>query len=460
MISYSGYEGLIEKVYQQGQGHVFEYWEKLDDRERRILLDTLQEIDFELLKRLYEETGRDDVSVDKFGPAPFLHWPRTGEEQKNHEVAARTGIDAIRTGRIGAFLVAGGQGTRLGYDGPKGKFPVGPVSGKTLFAIHAEKVLKYSIKYQVSIPLMVMTSRGNHEETLDYFKKKHFFDLDEGSVMIFPQSMIPSLDEKGKIILESGYGIFMNPDGHGGSITALHSSGALEFLEKRGIDIISYFQVDNPLVRIIDPVFIGFHIMNNAEVSSKGLMKTSPDEKVGVFVRYDNGRIGILEYSDLSEELQSLRDEKGELLYAMGNPAIHLFNREFLEKITSGKGATLPYHVARKKIGGYIGGAVKEIIGFKFEKFVFDALPMTDRNIIYETLREEEFAPVKNRSGIDSVETSQALMDRLFRKWLLVRNIAVPPEVKAVEISPLLAVEPSDLPDTLKLKVESAVYLT
>ena len=460
MISFNGYDRVIKRVYDYHQDHVFQYWDELHDREKRNLLEDLSEVDFELLEELSLQIGGARSDTVDFEPAPYTPIPRGEAEIDRYRAAEDAGRAHIREGKVAAFVVAGGQGSRLGFEGPKGKYPVGPVSGKSLFQIHAEKLLRYSYKYGTAIPWLIMTSRVNHSETVQFFEGHDYFGLRGDDVMVFPQNMIPSLDREGRLLLETKSRLFRNPDGHGGSLTALHTSGALDFLERRGVETISYFQVDNPLVRIIDPVFIGFHVLKEASVSSKAVRKTSPDEKVGVFVGFHDRRIGVMEYSDLPEEKKNLRDEGGALRFSMGNIAIHLFSRNFIKEITSGSGIALPYHVARKRIRAHAEGGEREIEGFKFEKFVFDALPLTDRNIVFETHRDEEFAPVKNKSGVDSVDTARKLMSDLCRKWLEGRNIAIPPRVGVIEISPLLAVEPGDLDSSLSVPDEREVYLS
>ncbi len=460
MISFDGYDRVIKRVYDYHQEHVFRYWGELGDREKRNLLDELSAVDFELLKELFLQTKREESELSDFEPAPFTAIPRTEEEIEEYRAVAENGVEHIREGRVAAFVVAGGQGSRLGFDGPKGKYPVGPVSGKSLFQVHAEKILKYSSKYDTAIPWLVMTSQANHRETVQFLEENDYFGLNEDDVVVFPQNMIPSLDAAGNVLLATKSSLFKNPDGHGGSLTALYTSGALDFLESRGIETISYFQVDNPLVRIIDPPFIGLHVKEKAAISSKAVRKAYPDERVGVFVRFHHGRIGVKEYSDLPEEKKNLRDKAGVLQFSMGNIAIHLFDRDFIREITSGGKIALPYHVARKKIQALVGEDAREVNGFKFEKFVFDALPLTDRNIIFETLREEEFAPVKNRSGVDSVETARGLMSDLYRGWLRGRKISIPENVEVIEISPLLAVEPEDLDDGLSVPAQEGVYLS
>jgi UDP-N-acetylglucosamine/UDP-N-acetylgalactosamine diphosphorylase len=458
MIAFPGYEALIKKVYDNKQEHVFEYWHELDDFEKKSLLDDLSDVDFDLILRLF--FSKENAADTHFDAAPFISIPRTSDEKKEYIRAHDAGTDHVRRGSVAAFVVAGGQGSRLGYEGPKGKFPVGPVSGKTLFQMHAEKIVRYSRIFNVSIPLIIMTSRVNHDETESYFRENNFFGIGPEDVYIFPQNMIPSIDSRGKLILETKNSIFKNPDGHGGSLTALYTSGVLGEMKKRGITTISYFQVDNPLVKIIDPGFIGFHVLRGADISSKAVEKAYPGERVGVFVHYTNNTIGVVEYSDLPEEKTHSTDEKGNLRYSSGNIAIHLFQREFIERITSGTDISLPFHAAKKKIKAFVRGAVREIEGFKFEKFVFDALPLTEKNIVFETLREEEFAPVKNASGVDSVASAQKMMNDQYRRWLKQRGMKIPEKVAVIEISPLVAVGPEDLDAELKIPEIEAVYLS
>jgi len=458
MISYPGYDDLIVKVHDHHQEHVFEYWNELSTDERRKLLDDLRDIDFDLIRKL---SSFNTIVLDTdFSPAPCISLPRSEREKGEYLQAEALGKIHVRDGKVAAFMVAGGQGSRLGYEGPKGMFKIGPVSNKSLFQIHAEKILKYSQKYNAAIPFLIMTSRANHEESEKYLRDNNFFGLAPSDVYLFSQSMLPSLDPDGRLILEKKNGVFKNPDGHGGSLTALHSSGVLAKMKQRGIETISYFQVDNPLVKIIDTVFIGFHVMRGADVSNKAVKKAYPDEKVGVFVRFSNNTIGVVEYSDFPEDKLHSLDDEGNINYSSGNIAVHLFKKEFVDQIAAGTVASLPYHAAKKKIKALKGGAIREIEGYKFEKFVFDALPLTDKNIVFEVLREEEFAPVKNPSGVDSVESARKLMQDQYRRWLAVKGIRVSPKTKIIEISPLVAVEPDDINKNLVLRDEETVYLS
>jgi len=445
MIRFDGYDEIIERVYRFNQEHVFQYWDRLLDSEKIELLEDISVINFQLLKQIYSHCSDDDKT--EFSPAPYIPLPGNESDKKLFDEAGNAGASHIRNGKAAAFLVAGGQGSRLGFDGPKGKFPIGPVSGKTLFHFHAEKIKASEKKYGASIPFLIMTSRDNHTDTEIFFKKQNFFGLDPSNVHLFPQNMIPSLDLDGKLILSEKNRIFMNPDGHGGSLTALRTSGALKKLQELKIETLSYFQVDNPLVKIIDPVFIGFHVMNQADISSKALKKLYPEEKTGIFVKFSNGTLGIVEYSDMPEDKLNAKDSSGDILYSAANPAIHLFSVQFISELTGSGSISLPFHTAKKKITATIDGKYTEIYGYKFEKFVFDALPFSAKNVILEVSRDEEFAPVKNASGQDSADTARALMTALNKKWLAERGVTIPPSVSEVEISPLTALSPEDLPD-------------
>jgi UDP-N-acetylglucosamine/UDP-N-acetylgalactosamine diphosphorylase len=443
-ITYPGFDDIIKKVHEHGQDHVFEFWHELGTEGRLTLLNELRNIDMGMMDSLYARAVGEGTAPRSFAPAQYRRIPETDEERREWRRAREAGEEHIRAGRVAAFLVAGGQGTRLGFDGPKGAFPIGPVSNHSLFQVFAEHLIASSRKYKTAIPWLIMTSRENHQATLDFFRVNGYFGYDPELLAVFPQNMVPSLSTDGRLVLQSKCEIFRNPDGHGGSLNAIADSGALARLKRDGIETISYFQVDNPLVNIIDPVFIGFHRMEGGEVSSKGILKTDPAERVGVFVRFDNEATGIVEYSDIAPERQEARDECGRLFFCMGNPAIHLFGVDFIRRLNGG-GFDLEFHVARKKILSYRREGWKEIDGFKFEKFVFDAIPLAQKSLVMEVPRDEEFAPVKNREGADSVQTARAMMHRRSLRWLASQNIPLPADARMIEISPLLALEPGDL---------------
>jgi UDP-N-acetylglucosamine/UDP-N-acetylgalactosamine diphosphorylase len=457
VISFAGYEKTLDEVNKYGQDHVFAHWDELVDKEKKILMDDLSQIDFPELKRLFLNMKKTSSGSTNFGPPSYVSLPADEKGFKKRDEARIAGIEYIKKCKMAAMVVAGGQGTRLGFSGAKGIYPIGAISKKSFFQLYAEKLIKYNSKYGVRIPWLVMTSKANHADTVEYMSKNGFFGLNAEDVRIFPQDMIPSIDSDGRIMLESKCTVFKNPDGHGGCFQALNKSGALDEMKKRGIETISYFQVDNPVTKIIDPVFIGMHTAAGSDASCKCVKKKHPDERVGLFVGF-GGRTGVVEYSDMPHDKLHVTDPGGRLLYNMGNLAIHLFNISFIEKILPMSGA-MPYHHARKTAQIYINGKIIETECSKFEKFVFDALPLAEKNLLLEVVREEEFAPVKNLSGEDSVESSRKLMTALHVKWLRSRGIEVRDSVREIEISPLYAVEAEDIDKKMLLPEEERIYI-
>ncbi|NOX99706.1 MAG: UDPGP type 1 family protein [Verrucomicrobia bacterium] len=433
----------------RGQGHVFRYFDELppaqqDELTRQALTVDLDEIDH-LVEILVNNPADSGITSHNVEPAEYISISTREQNPQQWQQAKAAGEQAIRDGRVAAFTVAGGQGTRLGFDGPKGTFPVSPVSGKPLFQIFAEKLAATEKRHQCTIPWFIMTSEGNHDDTLSFFQEHAYFGLKKENIHLFPQGTIPAVDSNGKILLTDKHLIALSPDGHGGSLRALVRSGATQIMKDKGIDILSCFQVDNPLVKCIDPVFIGFHLNNESQLSSKMVEKRSPDEKVGMFCKKD-GSTCVIEYSDLPVELQHETEANGDLRFRAGSIAIHLFNRELIEQLgQAASEGSLPFHAARKKVpfldteGRFV--EPEEANAIKFEMFIFDALPFADRPLVLETLREVEFSPVKNAEGEDSPETSRRDQLRKFARWLAAAGVEMPvnsdgtPKM-AVEISP------------------------
>lgn len=420
------YDSLRNAFENAGQGHVFAHWDSLEPAQQETLLKQAAQIDLEELARLVSEhLGSEEAhGVDLSGlePAPYVPHPLKGGDTTPWDEARALGVEALKANRVAAFTVAGGQGTRLGYDGPKGTFPATPVTGKTLFQVFAEKILFANDYYGCDIPWLIMTSEINHEATVAHFEENHYFGLKPERVFCFPQGLMPAVDPNGKIILEDRGVIAMSPDGHGGSLRALVRSGAVARLEEEGRDVISYFQVDNPLVKTIDPAFIGFHLKNASQMSSKMIPKAYPKEKVGHFCM-QRGKMVVIEYSDLPDELAEQKDENGNLRFLAGSIAIHILDRDFVKQ-AGGDDATLalPFHRAHKKVKALdaSGNSVKPESpnGYKFEMFVFDAIPFAKNPIVIETRREDDFSPVKNAEGVDSPKTAKEDQLREFARWL------------------------------------------
>ena len=451
-ICVSSMPSLIDTFTAAGQGHVFAHFDRLPETARQRLLSEAAEIDLaeidRLVKSLVNASSPATVDLRDLTPAPYVSRPEHGGDRSAWEKARAVGEQALRAGRVAAFTVAGGQGTRLGYDGPKGTFAVTPITRKSLFQVFAEKIRSAGRRYGRPIHWFIMTSHQNHEATESFFKENHSFGLDAGHVHFFRQGRMPAVDFNGRILLAEQDAIAMSPDGHGGSLRALERSGALDLMKSEGVDVISYFQVDNPLVRCIDPAFVGWHLLSNSEMSSKMVPKAYAGEKVGHFCM-QRGRLVVVEYSDLPVAMQQEVDPGTQRLrYLAGSIAIHMLDREFVRRMASGTDTALPFHRADKKIPcvDAAGNPVRQAKpnGVKFEMFVFDALPFARNPVVIETRREDDFSPVKNAEGIDSPKTCRDDQLRQFARWFKAAGIALPVDASglptfALEISPLFA---------------------
>ena len=443
-----------------GQAHVLDAWEQLDKSEQRHLLDQVHSVDWEKVSELVETHVLEDPEPEVpsgIEPASFYPWEPDADLLSKYEQARKRGERAIAAGEVAAFTVAGGQGTRLGWDGPKGTFPATPVRRATLFQVFAEQVRKAQEKWDTTIPWYIMTSPVNDMATRSFFAEQEYFGLPKEDVKIFPQAMMPAVDPAtGRVLMADRHELALSPNGHGGSLQALLASGAIEDMAERGVQQISYTQVDNPLVKMIDPLFIGLHILDDAGMSSKALPKAGPHEKVGNFCVV-NDRVQVIEYSDMPDELAEQTDEEGQLRFRAGSIAIHIIRRDFVESLDDAGRVQLPYHRADKKVP-YLDLEAGEKVepaspnAVKLEMFVFDAIPRSENSVILETDRVEEFAPIKNAEGDDSPETSRRLQVARAGRWLKQHDVEVPltadgtPEA-TLEITPLTAIEVGDLAD-------------
>ena len=429
--------------------------DQLESEAKRALLEEIEGLDLPLIDRLVEQYIRTEPKFElpaDIQPPPVYPVVPTAELEQKYQLALQRGERLIAEHRLAAFIVAGGQGTRLNFNGPKGNVTATPLRNKTLFRLFAEGIVAVQRRYNCVVPWYIMTSTTNYEDTIRSFEQNGYFGLDPENVIHFRQGQMPSFDKDGKILLAEHGHIAVSPDGHGGSLRALYHSGALEDMERRSIEYISYFQVDNPLVYPIDPLFIGLHALDGAEMSSKAVIKTGPDEKVGVFALAD-GKVQVIEYSDLPEDLAQKKLDNGRLALEYGSIAIHMINCSFVRKLNE-HGFSLPWHRALKKVlyidesGTRIEPAEPNAI--KLETFVFDALPLADKSIILEIERAEQFAPIKNASGVDSLQTSQQLQVDRAARWMAQAGIEVPRKPDGsvdviIEISPLFAIDPHEL---------------
>lgn len=430
---------------EHGQGHILRFWEDLSEEERRHLADQVLGIDFSLVEGLVEAWVHGAPSPESFAaiePVPVL--PVASMDRPGDREAWDAGEAALAEGRVGLVLVAGGQGTRLGFDGPKGAYPIGPVSGRSLFAFHAEKIHNLQGRYGCILPWYIMVGESNGAATVDFFREHDFFGLREQDLIFFKQRMMPCVSEEGRFFLESRHALAMNPNGHGGSIPAMVESGVTKNARARGVEVLSYFQVDNWAVKVADPFFIGHHVLRGGEFSSKAQRKHDVREPAGVFCLCD-GKPGVIEYTEFDIYPDLLEtDSQGEPLHFAANAAMHVLSVDFIERVSDAFD-TFPWHCSHKKIP-YLDekGALVQPDGpngYKFETFVFDALRFSGRDpVVLEIDRAGEFTPIKQPTGAGSVEAARAAMAAYWGDWLEEAGCPLPDGCEvSIEISPQFA---------------------
>eukprot|EP00979_Chaetoceros_neogracilis_P000668 scaffold162_cov267-Chaetoceros_neogracile.AAC.18 len=439
-------EALLVKFKSAGQDQVFQYWDSLSSIERSLLLDQLESIEVHKLGvYLLHAATNESTAVLNQTIQPF-----SGKVGKGHIFQSAEGLDvdlyqvgmnAIRSNKVATVLLAGGQGTRLGFSGPKGMYDIGLSNGKTLFCLISERIVKISQlakasqeqNADVKIPLYIMTSPMNHEETKAYFESNHYFGLQAQDVIFFSQGVLPCLSPDGKILMEKPYQCSVAPDGNGGIYPAIEKSGVLADMVTRGIEHIHTFAIDNSLVKPADPNFIGYCIQSKADCGNKVLWKSDPHEKVGVVAEKD-GKPCVVEYSELSkdmaerlvvkEKMEDDIDDDPKLAYGAANICNHYYHIDFMQhKIIPDVGNM--FHIAHKKIGTWDDAKKATVIptvnnGIKLESFIFDVFPLSTSMAIYEVERRHEFAPIKNAPGSasDSPDTARAMISSLAKEWL------------------------------------------
>lgn len=453
-----------QRLTAVGQEQALRWWDELDSSGRARLAAQTSRIDLEQLARLVRQwqASQSQLPTDSTGraesdspgsraaraqpPSDLVRLPQNQTEQAAAAEAWRKGEELLRAGRVAGVLVAGGQGTRLRFDRPKGMYPIGPVSGATLFQLLAEQMLARSRRYEVAIPWLIMTSDATHEETVAYFAEQKNFGLEDSQIHFFRQGNMPAVDDReGRLLLSEKDSLCLSPNGHGGILSALADSGLMTLLAEQGIDFLHYHQVDNPTAVLCDPALLGWHVLRDSEMTTKVAARRSGMERMGVVADVD-GQTQIIEYSDMPREAATRTDEAGRLLLWAGNMAIHVLSRTFLERLLSQPDA-LPLHVAHKAVE-HLDDAGNRVVpegpnALKFERFIFDALPQAKRALVVEADRAAEFNPVKNCEGTDTPAESQAGMLQLHRRWLEEAGARVA-ETSRVEISPLFALDAAE----------------
>ena len=412
----SKYEEAKAILKKYNQEHLLNNYEKLDERKKEELINEIENIDFELINSLYLNTKQEKKNkFDEITPMEYLDKYKLNEKYKYYE---NIGKKAIREGKLAAVTMAGGQGTRLGHDGPKGTYDIGLDSHKSLFELLSDSLKEEEKKYDVIIPWFIMTSKENNKQTIEFFEKHKFFGRQKDrDIFFFNQGEIPMIDTEGKILIGENGLIKQAANGHGGIYEALVKNKMTQKMREHGIEWVFIGGVDNCLVKMVDPVLMGIAIDKQVTVACKSVVKANPHEKVGVFCKR-NGKPNVIEYSEISDEMAEQTDENGELLYGESHILCNLFSVDAIERMGENP---LPYHIAYKK-ANYIDKDGNLVIAdspnaYKFEAFLFDAFSVVDEMAILRVKREEEFAPVKNddSSDVDCPRTARQLYKKFHK---------------------------------------------
>ena len=399
------YQEAYKKLEKYGQLHVLKYYEELGEEEREALLTQIEQTDFDVLSLCEKKETLNPRG--KIEPIVVMQLPEIAEKKEEY---TKAGLEAIRAGKVGAVLLAGGMGTRLGSDAPKGVYNIGLTKDVFIFQRLIENLMDVVDQAGAWVPLYVMTSDKNHDATVSFFEEKKFFGYNADYVTFFMQDMAPASDYTGKVYMEAKNKMSTSPNGNGGWFLSMKKWGVADKMHQAGVEWLNVFAVDNVLQRIADPCFVGATIATNSAVGAKVVAKNAPDEKVGAMCLED-GRPSIVEYYDMTQELMDARDAQGKPAYHFGVILNYLFNVKELERIVS---QSLPLHVVEKKIP-YLnesGEPVKPQApnGYKFENLILDMIHQMGSCLPYEVVREKEFAPIKNKTGIDSVESARQLL--------------------------------------------------
>lgn len=398
---------LMNALKEHGQEHIYEAYKKLDDTGKEKLAAQIERIDWSIVGM----AGHGELAQER-GKLQPLSALEVSEIEAHRTKYEETGLGAIRAGKVGAVLLAGGQGTRLGSDGPKGKYNIGLTKDVFIFERLIRNLLDVTDKAGCFVPLYVMTSDKNDAETTAFFEEKNYFGYPKEFVKFFKQEMAPSVDFDGKLYMESADSLSLSPNGNGGWFYSMSVTGVLKDVKARGVEWLNIFAVDNVLQRIADPVFVGATLESGCVSGAKVVRKADPNEKIGVLCLED-GRPSIVEYYEMTDEIINSREPNGDLSYNFGVILNYLFRVDKLEDILNQK---MPVHVVEKKIpymkadGEFVKPETPN--GYKFELLVLDMIHLLENCLSYEVVRDYEFAPIKNKTGVDSVESAQALLKK------------------------------------------------
>lgn len=436
-------EQEILKEWKDFDENILNYLKSLSSDKKQKLLQQLNQFDLHYIKELKKYILKTKSrKIPSFEPVDPIFYSEPHVDPLKEKMI-HSGERIIKLGKVAVLLVAGGQSSRLGFDKPKGCFKASVIREKTLFQLFAEQICALQEKYQKKLFWYIMTSEENYTDIIRFFEDNNFFNLDKNNIIFFQQGKLPTFTSDGNLLLKTDDTLFVNPDGHGGLLDALNKNELFAHMHKNELEYLYYFQVDNPLVNILDPAFLGYHVNHDADVSTKVIKKSSSQEKIGVIGKINN-KLGVIEYSDLPETEKTKKNENGNLLFGFGSIAIHIFSIEFLCNM----GGALPIHLAEKKVNAFSftgsSDCLSEKEAIKCETFIFDTIPLASKAIFVETSREEEFAPIKNKTGIDSPETSKKAQIKKWLNWIVFAGLSLAPEYYddiQIEISPLFALD-------------------
>ena len=409
-------QDVVDVLKEYNQEHIINLLNKLEEPKKQELLEQINKIDFHQIMELYDNTKKEiEIKENIIESIPYYDKEKLTKEQKNE--FDTIGEEIIKSGKYAVVTMAGGQGTRLGHTGPKGTFKLDVYGkGKYLFEILIENLKEANKKYDTVIPWYIMTSKENNKETTDFLEKNNYFGYDRDHVTIFMQSELPLVDTEGKLLISKELKIKEASDGNGGTYSSLRASGCLADMKEKGIKWVFIGSVDNALLKMVDVTLLGMAIDQGVQIASKSVVKANPHERVGVFCKM-NGHPKVIEYTELPEKMAEEVDSDGELKYGESHIMCNLYTIDAIEKISK---ETLMYHSAFKK-NAYIDENGKEIIptepnSYKFEPFIFDAFEFFDDIAILRGKREDDFAPVKNKDGVDSPKTAKELYEKYWNK--------------------------------------------
>ena len=428
-----------------GQEHLVSHWDRLDQEEQEQLASQIRDLDLEETKLLFEQATHaslEEIDWSQVRPTPVQQLP---VKETDDDTAIQLGSEALRSHQVAVVLVAGGEGSRLGFPQPKGLFPIGSVSERSLLEVLIDRIEAISNRYETMLPLFLMTSPDTHAPIEKFLQQQGLLDRDKVPITLFCQEQMPAVDRQSGRILMSAPGLLaLSPNGHGGMLSSFTNDGCLAELIQRGVKYLFYGQIDNPLLPICDPRLIGHHVLAESEMSTHVVRKTDASERVGVGLQvHDTMR--IIEYSHLPKTVAEGTTSDGHLKFWAGSMGSHIFNTSLLERSAADKNL-LPYHGMPKNVPCLNNDAVPHgentLNAFKFERFIFELASVARNPIMVEVDRRASFAPVKNddATGRDSPATARQIMTNLYRDWLTAAGLQVAPDID-LEIHPRWALD-------------------